>query len=528
MGRYNLQDRLNRNAEQQRVLEQGLRYVVGVRVVQRLVCRLLMICLACLAGANLLLADDHWYRIEFDGQPVGHELLVSDQFEDPLFGRLRRLERETVLRLKRLGADLSVRARLTTEASEDGRLYRWRLQRTAADGLRVQRSGVWQDSRSAFLIRDGMGSSQSEALVECSQQPRSPLISSWLMPVFPKGARTWRSPVFFPESNESAELEFAMTSKVYRTSESDGSGVVDLKYQFRPVDFPEVEASTLFFQNERFLGSDQRVLGAVLSIRRAEPAQALGYQNTEALDLQLRTLVPVTGKVEWGLDQTLTLRVQTSPELRGILESSDFQRVEEEAEGQTRVVLLDPAKNTAAVRPVPKLTDSELAEYLGSGKWVDAANPEIRRTAVLAAGSNSDRREKCRRLVQYVSRRMQFSALSTLQQPASSVLKSWQGDCTEHAVLLAALLRAEKIPSRVAVGFLYVPRASAFAPHMWVEAFVDGSWMPLDSTIPSESESVPRIRVSHSSLAADATGCVRVFADLTGFPGRTEVFVELN
>ncbi|MFM7863957.1 MAG: transglutaminase-like domain-containing protein, partial [Planctomycetaceae bacterium] len=354
------------------------------------------------------------------------------------------------------------------------------------------------------------------------------LISGWLMSSFPQGARVWTSPVFFPESNESAELKFAMTSKVYRTSETDGSGVVDLKYEFRPVDFREVEASTLIFQNQRYLGSDQRVLGAVLSIRRAEPAQALGYQNTEALDLQLRTLVPVTGKVEWGFDQTIKLLVQTSPELRGILESSDFQRVEEGQEGQIRVVLLDPAKSNSAVRTVQKLTDSELAEYLGSGKWVDAANSEILRTAVLAAGNTSDRREKCLRLVQHVSSRMQFSALSTLQQPASTVLKSLKGDCTEHAVLLAALLRAEKIPSRVAVGFLYVPRASAFAPHMWVEAFVDGSWVPLDSTIPTESESVPRIRVSHSSLAADATGCVRVFADVTAFPGRTEVSVELN
>ncbi|MFM7165192.1 MAG: transglutaminase-like domain-containing protein [Planctomycetaceae bacterium] len=502
--------------------------VLCARSSRLLMSGLLLFCRLFLSDANLLQADDHWYRIEFDGQPAGHELVVLGQFEDPVSGRLRRFERETVLRLRRLGADLSVRAKLTTEESEDGRLFRWSLQRTSADGLRIQRSGVWQESSRAFVVRDGTGSSPSESLVECSEQPRSPLISGWLMSAFPQGARVWTSPVFFPESNESAELEFAMTSKVYRTSETDGSGVVDLKYEFRPVDFREVEASTLIFQNQRYLGSDQRVLGAVLSIRRAEPAQALGYQNTEALDLQLRTLVPVTGKVEWGFDQTIKLLVQTSPELRGILESSDFQRVEEGQEGQIRVVLLDPAKSNSAVRTVQKLTASELAEYLGSGKWVDAANSEILRTAVLAAGNTSDRREKCRRLVQHVSSRMQFSALSTLQQPASTVLKSLKGDCTEHAVLLAALLRAEKIPSRVAVGFLYVPRASAFAPHMWVEAFVDGGWVPLDSTIPTESESVPRIRVSHSSLAADATGCVRVFADVTAFPGRTEVSVELN
>lgn len=294
-------------------------------------------------------------------------------------------------------------------------------------------------------------------------------------------------------------------------------------YEFRPLEFPEVERSTLIFRNGEFEGSDQRVLGARLSIRRSEPAKALGCESTEALDLQLRTMIPVTGSVEWGVDRTIQLSLRIPPELRGVLQSAEFQRVQEGVDGETRVMLLDPAGKAAAARV--RMKPGDILEYLGSSRWIDCANAEVARAAVLAAGNTSDPQVKCERLEEYVRSRMQFSALSTLQQPASAVLKSWRGDCTEHAVLLAALLRAEKIASRVVVGFVFVPRASAFAPHMWVEAFVEGSWRPLDSTLSPESSAVPRIRVSHSSLAVDSTGCVRVFADLLDFPGRTEISV---
>jgi hypothetical protein len=66
---------------------------------------------------------------------------------------------------------------------------------------------------------------------------------------------------------------------------------------------------------------------------------------------------------------------------------------------------------------------------------------------------------------------------------AAEVAKSLSGDCTEHACLLAALCRARQIPSRVAVGLMYVPRDSAFGGHMWTEVYVRGRWVPLDGTL---------------------------------------------
>jgi transglutaminase-like putative cysteine protease len=69
---------------------------------------------------------------------------------------------------------------------------------------------------------------------------------------------------------------------------------------------------------------------------------------------------------------------------------------------------------------------------------------------------------------------------------ASYVATHRQGDCTEHAVFLAALLRRFGIPARGMVGLALVPtegEPQAFG-HMWVEAHVDGRWRVLDAAIP--------------------------------------------
>ena len=71
---------------------------------------------------------------------------------------------------------------------------------------------------------------------------------------------------------------------------------------------------------------------------------------------------------------------------------------------------------------------------------------------------------------------------------ASETARTRAGDCSEHAVLLAALLRAADIPARVASGLVYVDQFAGaegiFGWHMWTQAIVDGKWIDLDATLP--------------------------------------------
>jgi transglutaminase-like putative cysteine protease len=90
-------------------------------------------------------------------------------------------------------------------------------------------------------------------------------------------------------------------------------------------------------------------------------------------------------------------------------------------------------------------------------------------------------------------------------------------------VLLAALLRADGIPARVAFGAVWVPRAgsvrNAYGWHMWTQALVDGSWIDLDATLGGTRFDAARLLTGTSaadgaSLDTDLSRVVNMIGDL--------------
>ena len=118
-----------------------------------------------------------------------------------------------------------------------------------------------------------------------------------------------------------------------------------------------------------------------------------------------------------------------------------------------------------------------------------------------------------------------MSPFSTSLQTAESIAKKLEGDCTEHAVLLCALMRSQKIPARIVVGFIYVPDPASFVPHMWTEAFLDGKWMPFDSTRGPNGMGLTHIKVTDSALSDDLGSGNVLFVPLLSFLGRASVDV---
>lgn len=73
---------------------------------------------------------------------------------------------------------------------------------------------------------------------------------------------------------------------------------------------------------------------------------------------------------------------------------------------------------------------------------------------------------------------------------APIIMKNRTGDCTEHAVLAAALFRGAGIPARGVAGMVFVPefmgKKNVFVYHMWIEVFYMGRWQPVDPTRPED------------------------------------------
>jgi len=81
---------------------------------------------------------------------------------------------------------------------------------------------------------------------------------------------------------------------------------------------------------------------------------------------------------------------------------------------------------------------------------------------------------------------------------AAQVLESGQGDCNEHTVLFVAMARGLGLPSRTAVGLVYVN--DAFFYHAWPEVWL-GQWVAVDPTFGQYPADAAHLRFVIGGLA---------------------------
>ena len=104
-------------------------------------------------------------------------------------------------------------------------------------------------------------------------------------------------------------------------------------------------------------------------------------------------------------------------------------------------------------------------------------------------------------LERHVRESMKSADFSQALASAAEVARTRRGDCTEHAVLLAAMARARGIPARVAVGLVYAAPLGGFAFHMWTEVWIKDRWIPLDGTLGKGGIGGGHLKLNDSNLA---------------------------
>jgi transglutaminase-like putative cysteine protease len=149
----------------------------------------------------------------------------------------------------------------------------------------------------------------------------------------------------------------------------------------------------------------------------------------------------------------------------------------------------------------------------------------VKELARNGASGETDPVKAAYRLERYVSTKLKTKNFSTALASAAEVAASLEGDCTEHAMLLAAMLRARQIPSRVAVGLVYVESVQSFGGHMWTEALLNGAWIPLDATLGQGGIGGGHIKLADSNMADDSPVLVTAFLPLMEVLGKMKIEV---
>ena len=147
-----------------------------------------------------------------------------------------------------------------------------------------------------------------------------------------------------------------------------------------------------------------------------------------------------------------------------------------------------------------KATKPPGAEFTQSSYFIASADARVQELARRAVGTAKDPWKKALNIEKWVRTHVKVvnhEALAT----ADHVARTLEGDCTEFAMLTAAMCRAEGIPSKTAMGLIYadVRSGPVFAFHMWTEVWADGRWHALDATLGQGGVGAAHLKISDQS-----------------------------
>jgi hypothetical protein len=180
---------------------------------------------------------------------------------------------------------------------------------------------------------------------------------------------------------------------------------------------------------------------------------------------------------------TYDLSVLTSEKF--YIPPDDNQTVQRPAENRI-LLTVRPAVPPADV-PFPyKGTDPNILDALKPTEYLQSDDPKIMELARAAVGNTTDTARAVKQIEAFVKGYIKTRDFSIGYASALQVAESRQGDCSEHAVLTAALCRALGIPARVVSGLVYTEnlagQKNVFGGHAWTEAYIGGVWVGLDAT----------------------------------------------
>lgn len=416
--------------------------------------------------------DEFWYSVHLDGRKIGHMHTVRAVEAD---GRIRH-EQLLSISLERNGQALGIQTEERSWESAAGEPLAFESRVDSAGSVTQTRGRVLPDGKlEVVTLQQGR-----------EQRQRVP---------WPEGAKLAEGQRLV------AEREGFAPGTHYQVLAFDPGSLQAIRIQTRvgpeqPID--------IHGKRERLIAMAQVLdMGGVLTTTRAwvEPdTHHLRRLSLPAIGLELEMLAcdracalapvqptDVLASTLVPAPEALSTRALAQP-LRYHLRLKHSRGVSlERAPGQRLRALPAKGEFSLQVDPHGEKVAPPQAEDLAANRWLQSDAPEVVALAREAARGARGAAAQVAQLERFVRSYISNKSLRIGYASASEIVQGREGDCTEHAVLLAALVRALGIPARVATGIAYAPdyvgRRNVFVPHAWVFAWVDGAWRGYDAAL---------------------------------------------
>ncbi|MGP0065550.1 MAG: transglutaminase-like domain-containing protein [Isosphaeraceae bacterium] len=461
-------------------------------------------------------AQESWDAIYLGGAKIGYIHVFVEPVKDRGQDYFRvRIDIEQ--RLKRRNDVAITRLMYGTIETLDGQVLKLDT-RTQAGGNQDIRAHGNVIKGQMKLILDGGGEEQSVTIPwgPDVRGPYAPEQSMARSPMKPNEERTLK--MFMPGLNKVCEVHL-LAREIEPVLLGDGSQRPLLRVdQTTVVDgkrAPEYDSRLYVDASGQALKSEQDVLGGIVMYRTTEKG-AKAPSGPVQFDLIRETVVKVSRKIP-NPEQTRHVKYRIT-----LKDSDPAELIPNDSR---QAVVPDGSKTSAAleIKSLSPLDGSPSAEdpdprYLKPNAIVTSEDTRVRSLALRLTRGVVAPWDKATRINHWVFENIRDKNFEVAFAPAGDVARTLAGDCTEHAVLAAAMCRAVGIPSRVVVGLIYVDQLDGFGFHMWDEVFVNHRWVALDPSWDQTNVDAVHIKISESSL--DGVSPFEAFLPLVRVMGR--------
>jgi transglutaminase-like putative cysteine protease len=454
--------------------------------------RLAALLLALLAVIPAGAGPDHdlWFATSVEGQRVGyvHELrrTVHEDGESLIVTDL-----ETRMSFKRLGRELSVSSRVQTWETEDGRAVRFKTDSqlsTQSLIVRGQRRG------DVFEIRtEAMGSSTTRTMPWSDDYLFPAALERRLLEAGLEPGRTIKLQAFSPDfvrpttmvvhvkDWELLELQPGKQTKLLRLESSQ-----DLLPGLTLIEWRNADGE--------LVRSVLPMLG--LEVESVRVSREAALKPVSSAELLSQTLVDPGVRLERPRELTrarFLLRMKSAQAELPRLPEDRRQQNYRLPDGNLLVDIRAEDWNGQATATAPA------PAYLEPSAILQSEAPEVVELARKATEGVVGARDRARAVTLQVHRSITDKSLDVGLATAAEVAATLEGDCTEHAVLAAAMARAVGLPSKVATGLVYFQGTLGY--HMWTEVWVDGAWRAVDAALGQQAMDATHIKLAESPLS---------------------------
>jgi transglutaminase-like putative cysteine protease len=445
------------------------------------------------------LVREDWQAASIDGVRAGY-LLFSVHEYDVNGQKILRATRKLSLTLRRFGDIARVEAETGADETPDGKVTGVFMRQGLGKGIDLNVRGVVQGDQ---LHVTAEGKMQFDKKIPWPEKVLGAYGEyQFISKLRPEPGREFEYLIYEPIINRVVKVQGKAEAIEVVPIAGQSPRLLRVSTQPLQIEDTELPASTFWYDYRYELIKTETLMPGVgkMTLERTTREDAT-RPNVIGPDLGWRQSIKLKQRLLFPHDASaITYRLKLkdkNPE--SVFRTDNRQAVKKVGDGTIELTVTPvrqpPAAPATGAPPGP--------EYLSSNYFITSDDPRVRAHALAAVGAENDPMKKARLIERWVHTNMRVMNFTEAMAPASEVAKTMTGDCTEYSMLMAAMCRAAGVPSRPALGLVYVDardgRDAVLAMHMWTEVWVNGEWIGLDATIGRGSIGSAHLKISDHS-----------------------------